>query len=208
MSLVGDGRRARGQTSRAGVSKSEKRRWSPEENQILKDHIHRYGKGNWDQVPKHCGLSRSGKSCRLRWLNHLRPNLKKGPFTIEEKQNINELHERLGNKWAKIAQHNSHCVPKDLQYCSTATMEQQWPSSSATNQNVNEQYVAANTPHDELLYLNDMKDVFKDECSDPNPFIPLSCSTSVFGDSTPSIGGSPFYEYLRHRPLYSEYTYL
>nr|KAJ0216463.1 hypothetical protein LSAT_V11C300102350 [Lactuca sativa] len=52
---------------------------------------------------KHFGLSRCGKSCRLRWENHLRPDLKKGAFTPKEEHHIIELHAKMGNKWARMA---------------------------------------------------------------------------------------------------------
>nr|KAJ0201037.1 hypothetical protein LSAT_V11C600333040 [Lactuca sativa] len=52
---------------------------------------------------KHSGLSRCGKSCRLRWENHLRPDLKKGTFTPKEERHIIELHVKMGNKWARMA---------------------------------------------------------------------------------------------------------
>nr|KAJ0207572.1 hypothetical protein LSAT_V11C500286770 [Lactuca sativa] len=52
---------------------------------------------------KHSGLSRCGKSCRLRWANHLNPDLKKGAFTPEEERRIIELHAKMGNKWARMA---------------------------------------------------------------------------------------------------------
>ncbi|KAK3043045.1 hypothetical protein RJ639_002613 [Escallonia herrerae] len=52
----------------------------------------------------HAGLRRSGKSCRLRWMNYLRPNLKHGLISEEEERIILQLHEQWGNKWSKIAQ--------------------------------------------------------------------------------------------------------
>ncbi|XP_063937753.1 transcription factor MYB96 isoform X2 [Daucus carota subsp. sativus] len=51
------------------------------------------------------GLERSGKSCRLRWVNHLKPGLKKGSFTAKEDRTIIHLQAVLGNKWAAIANH-------------------------------------------------------------------------------------------------------
>lgn len=54
-------------------------------------------------VQKNTGLARCGKSCRLRWANHLRPDLKKGAFTIQEEKLILELQAKYGNKWARIA---------------------------------------------------------------------------------------------------------
>ncbi|KAG9137839.1 hypothetical protein Leryth_027526 [Lithospermum erythrorhizon] len=77
--------------------------WSPEEDQKLFAQITQFGTRNWTQIPKAAGLSRSGKSCRLRWLNYLRPGLKRGNFTTEEIIIVMQSHELLGNKWSKIA---------------------------------------------------------------------------------------------------------
>ncbi|PKA48696.1 Transcription factor GAMYB [Apostasia shenzhenica] len=77
--------------------------WTLAEDAILVEYVKKHGEGNWNAVQKHSGLSRCGKSCRLRWANHLRPNLKKGAFTQEEEQLIAELHAKMGNKWARMA---------------------------------------------------------------------------------------------------------
>ncbi|KAK4410872.1 Transcription factor GAMYB [Sesamum angolense] len=79
--------------------------WTTAEDAILIDYVKKHGEGNWNAVQKHTGLSRCGKSCRLRWANHLRPNLKKGAFTSEEERLIIELHANMGNKWARMAAH-------------------------------------------------------------------------------------------------------
>ncbi|KAG8363746.1 hypothetical protein BUALT_Bualt19G0054300 [Buddleja alternifolia] len=79
--------------------------WTSAEDAILVDYVKKHGEGNWNAVQKHSGLSRCGKSCHLRWANHLRPNLKKGAFTSEEEQLIIELHAKMGNKWARMAAH-------------------------------------------------------------------------------------------------------
>lgn len=47
---------------------------------------------------QNAGLQRNGKSCRLRWINYLRPGLKRGFFTVHEGETILSLHRRLGNK--------------------------------------------------------------------------------------------------------------
>ncbi|KAK9291822.1 hypothetical protein L1049_019772 [Liquidambar formosana] len=78
--------------------------WTPEEDEILVDYIMKHGThGTWRSLPKLAGLLRCGKSCRLRWTNYLRPNIKRGPFTPEEESSIIQLHGMLGNKWAAIA---------------------------------------------------------------------------------------------------------
>ena len=104
--------------------------WSPEEDDKLFNHIIKYGHGCWSSVPKlagkifnnalhfghfsflriliwnhrDSGLQRCGKSCRLRWINYLRPDLKRGTFSQEEENLIIELHAVLGNRyWIEIS---------------------------------------------------------------------------------------------------------
>ncbi|CAN6584395.1 unnamed protein product [Malus baccata var. baccata] len=77
--------------------------WSKEEDQRLIDYIRQHGDGCWRSLPKAAGLLRCGKSCRLRWINYLRPDLKRGNFTQEEDELIIKLHSLLGNKWSLIA---------------------------------------------------------------------------------------------------------
>ncbi|XP_068654002.1 transcription factor MYB13 [Aristolochia californica] len=77
--------------------------WTPSEDMRLMAYIQKHGHGNWRALPKQAGLLRCGKSCRLRWINYLRPDIKRGNFTPEEEETIIELHGLLGNKWSKIA---------------------------------------------------------------------------------------------------------
>ncbi|XP_047081930.1 transcription factor MYB30-like isoform X2 [Lolium rigidum] len=77
--------------------------WTVEEDAILVAHIERHGHSNWRALPKQAGLLRCGKSCRLRWINYLRPDVKRGNFTGEEEDAIIQLHAMLGNRWSMIA---------------------------------------------------------------------------------------------------------
>ncbi|KAJ1280155.1 hypothetical protein BS78_04G209900 [Paspalum vaginatum] len=77
--------------------------WTPEEDKLLVDYIQANGHGSWRLLPKLAGLNRCGKSCRLRWTNYLRPDIKRGPFTAEEQKSIVQLHAIVGNKWSMIA---------------------------------------------------------------------------------------------------------
>ncbi|CAN1843972.1 Transcription factor MYB41 [Linum perenne] len=79
--------------------------WTADEDKKLIDYITLYGCWNWRQLPKFAGLKRCGKSCRLRWMNYLRPGLKRGNYSIEEEETILRLHASLGNKWSAIASH-------------------------------------------------------------------------------------------------------
>ncbi|KAL7083791.1 hypothetical protein ACP275_14G184200 [Erythranthe tilingii] len=101
--LSNDGENSGGSSN--GHALLKKGPWTTAEDSILVDYVKRHGEGNWNAVQKHSGLSRCGKSCRLRWANHLRPNLKKGAFTSEEERLIIELHAKMGNKWARMAAH-------------------------------------------------------------------------------------------------------
>ncbi|XP_008651653.1 uncharacterized isoform X2 [Zea mays] len=78
--------------------------WAPEEDAVLKAYIDEHGAGgNWIQLPHKIGLNRCGKSCRLRWLNYLRPNIRHGGFTEEEDRLICNLYISIGGRWATIA---------------------------------------------------------------------------------------------------------
>ncbi|CAA7399665.1 unnamed protein product [Spirodela intermedia] len=77
--------------------------WTKEEDDRLVAYIRGHGEGCWRLLPKAAGLLRCGKSCRLRWINYLRPDLKRGNFTDEEDDLIIKLHRVLGNRWSLIA---------------------------------------------------------------------------------------------------------
>ncbi|XWS45564.1 hypothetical protein CRYUN_Cryun15aG0147400 [Craigia yunnanensis] len=77
--------------------------WTKEEDERLIAYIQAHGEGCWRSLPKAAGLLRCGKSCRLRWINYLRPDVKRGNFTDEEDELIIKLHSLLGNKWSIIA---------------------------------------------------------------------------------------------------------
>ncbi|OEL35709.1 Myb-related protein Zm38 [Dichanthelium oligosanthes] len=77
--------------------------WTKEEDDRLVAYIRAHGEGCWRSLPKAAGLLRCGKSCRLRWINYLRPDLKRGNFTADEDDLIIKLHSLVGNKWSLIA---------------------------------------------------------------------------------------------------------
>nr|GMC94747.1 protein ODORANT1-like [Ipomoea batatas] len=105
--------------------------WTTEEDKKLINFILKNGQCCWRAVPKlagnhiytlshhsfihvldefkrkRCligaGLLRCGKSCRLRWTNYLRPDLKRGLLSDYEEKMVIDLHAQLGNRWSKIA---------------------------------------------------------------------------------------------------------
>ncbi|KAG9136753.1 hypothetical protein Leryth_004518 [Lithospermum erythrorhizon] len=79
--------------------------WTVEEDFALMNYVAHHGEGRWNSLARSSGLKRTGKSCRLRWLNYLRPDVRRGNITLEEQLLILELHSQWGNRWSKIAQH-------------------------------------------------------------------------------------------------------
>ncbi|KAJ0235003.1 Transcription factor MYB82 [Hirschfeldia incana] len=77
--------------------------WKPEEDTILRSYIETHGEGNWADISRNSGLKRGGKSCRLRWKNYLRPNIKRGGMSPQEQDLIIRMHKLLGNRWSLIA---------------------------------------------------------------------------------------------------------
>ncbi|KAF0916919.1 hypothetical protein E2562_015093 [Oryza meyeriana var. granulata] len=97
-----------GWSSAAAVAEEEDLRrgpWTVEEDVVLTGYVAAQGEGRWNELARAAGLRRTGKSCRLRWLNYLRPDVRRGDFTPQEQLLILELHFRWGNRWSKIAQH-------------------------------------------------------------------------------------------------------
>ncbi|KAB2611780.1 transcription factor MYB114-like [Pyrus ussuriensis x Pyrus communis] len=64
--------------------------WTREEDDLLRQCIEIHGEVKWH-------LCR--KSCRLRWLNYLKPNIKRGDFTEDEVDLMIRLHKLLGNRY-------------------------------------------------------------------------------------------------------------
>ncbi|XP_068666693.1 MYB-like transcription factor EOBI [Aristolochia californica] len=77
--------------------------WTAEEDKLLIEYVSLHGEGRWNSVARLAGLKRNGKSCRLRWVNYLRPDLKRGQITPHEQNLIAELHAKWGNRWSTIA---------------------------------------------------------------------------------------------------------
>ncbi|XP_020169251.1 uncharacterized protein [Aegilops tauschii subsp. strangulata] len=132
----------------AGVKKGP---WTEEEDKTLVEHIQKRGGnvGSWRGLPKAAGLNRCGKSCRLRWTNYLRSDIKRGNFSEEEERLIITLHAGLGNKWSTIATHldgrtdneiknywNTHIRKKLLRMGVDPVTHQQLPPDQ-TNHHVN-----------------------------------------------------------------------
>ncbi|KAE8658038.1 Transcription repressor MYB4 [Hibiscus syriacus] len=77
--------------------------WTAEEDKRLAQAIEIHGPKRWESIASKAGLKRCGKSCRLRWMNYLRPNIKRGDISDQEEDLILRLHKLLGNRWSLIA---------------------------------------------------------------------------------------------------------
>ncbi|XP_028095973.1 LOW QUALITY PROTEIN: transcription factor MYB101-like [Camellia sinensis] len=155
--------------------------WTTAEDAILIEYVRKHGEGNWNAVQKNCGLLRCGKSCRLRWANHLRPNLKKGAFTPEEEKTIIDLHARLGNKWARMANKLSGRTDNEIKnYWNTRVKRLQRAGLPIYPENISQRYdqPQPQAPQPQLNNNNHHQKI-------PNSFSP-SFSALLSSSSSPS----------------------
>jgi hypothetical protein len=75
--------------------------WTPEEDELLRIAVWRYG-NEWNAAARDVP-GRSGKQIRDRWFNHLRPDIKHGPWTPEEDQLLRIAIRKNGEDWNAAA---------------------------------------------------------------------------------------------------------
>ncbi|KAL1160801.1 hypothetical protein V6Z11_A07G088800 [Gossypium hirsutum] len=137
--------------------------WTEEEDLLLKKCIEKYGEGKWHQVPARAGLNRCRKSCRLRWLNYLKPNIKRGHFAADEVDLIIRLHNLLGNRWSLIAGRLPGRTANDVKnYWNTHLLKKNIDTSEVSNNVVlandrNNVYgYCFPNDHDEMMWWENM----------------------------------------------------
>ncbi|XP_020262539.1 transcription factor MYB36-like [Asparagus officinalis] len=131
--------------------------WSPEEDTKLKEFIEKYGTGgNWIALPHKAGLKRCGKSCRLRWLNYLRPNIKHGEFSDDEDRIICTLFATIGSRWSIIAAQLPGRTDNDIKnYWNTKLKKKLLgisPPVSSANNSSSSQRKSTSTNQQQLLF--------------------------------------------------------
>uniref|UniRef100_A0A7N0ZTG8 Uncharacterized protein n=1 Tax=Kalanchoe fedtschenkoi TaxID=63787 RepID=A0A7N0ZTG8_KALFE len=103
ISIIGKNKAKTGEEANMMQQDTRKGPWTEQEDFLLANVVGLFGDRRWDFVAKVSGLNRTGKSCRLRWLNYLHPGLKRGKMTSTEERIVLELHARWGNRWSRIA---------------------------------------------------------------------------------------------------------
>ncbi|CAH8389940.1 unnamed protein product [Eruca vesicaria subsp. sativa] len=119
------------------VKKMKKGLWSPEEDSKLMQYMLSNGQGCWSDVAKNAGLQRCGKSCRLRWINYLRPDLKRGAFSPQEEDLIIRFHSILGNRWSQIAARLPGRTDNEIKNFWNSTVKKRLKKMSDTSNLVN-----------------------------------------------------------------------
>ncbi|GAA0175412.1 DNA-binding transcription factor [Lithospermum erythrorhizon] len=79
---------------------SRKGPWTEQEDVQLGFYVNLFGDRRWDFIAKVSGLKRTGKSCRLRWVNYMHPGLKRGKLSPQEERLVLQLHAKWGNRSA------------------------------------------------------------------------------------------------------------
>ncbi|RZC68463.1 hypothetical protein C5167_031741 [Papaver somniferum] len=133
--------------------------WSPEEDATLINYLEKNGTGgNWISLPQKAGLKRCGKSCRLRWLNYLRPDIKHGGFTEEEDKIIFSLYKSLGSRWSVIASKLQGRTDNDVKNYWNTKLKKKFfgkPIHQSAINNSNMATTSNSTQHIQLSSLSD-----------------------------------------------------
>ncbi|KAJ0557466.1 putative transcription factor MYB-HB-like family [Helianthus annuus] len=178
--------------------------WSPEEDEKLKDYIQIYGTGgNWITLPQKAGLRRCGKSCRLRWLNYLRPNIKHGEFSDDEDKIICTLFASIGSRWSIMAAQLPGRTDNDIKnYWNTKLKKKMMPSLISMPEtgkplhhlqspNSLTSYSYPSLPVFHNGNINISGPLSSSPASPPSSYMYSTSNTSKYYDQTLSIPSSP-----------------
>ncbi|KAL6642873.1 hypothetical protein ACP70R_021054 [Stipagrostis hirtigluma subsp. patula] len=156
----------------------KKGKWSKEEDNLIKNHIEKYGIGrSWQALSNTLGLQRCGRSCRSRWLNYLQPGLKHGNFTVAEERIICEMYSKMGSCWSVIASQLPGRTDLAIKNYWNSTLKKRFPAARITAAARRRSRPAASTSSDAGTPARDLQLVVYSEES----------ST----DAKPILAGSP-----------------
>ncbi|OAY38082.1 transcription factor RAX2 [Manihot esculenta] len=161
--------------------------WSPEEDSKLKEYIEKFGTGgNWIALPQKAGLKRCGKSCRLRWLNYLRPNIKHGEFSDEEDRIICTLFANIGSRWSIIAAQLPGRTDNDIKNYWNTKLKKKLMAVAPQSQT---KPFSFPSPHHQSspLSSHSLLSLYKDSSSSSFPYFPPNFKpfTTVFDPISP-----------------------
>ncbi|KAL1537117.1 Myb-like DNA-binding domain [Salvia divinorum] len=125
--------------------------WTMEEDLILMNYIANHGEGVWNSLARSAGLKRTGKSCRLRWLNYLRPDVRRGNITPEEQLLIMELHAKWGNRWSKIAKHLPGRTDNEIKNYWRTRIQKHIKHAENSNDQASTSHVSSSCPPDHTV---------------------------------------------------------
>uniref|UniRef100_A0A0E0IUR8 Uncharacterized protein n=1 Tax=Oryza nivara TaxID=4536 RepID=A0A0E0IUR8_ORYNI len=110
----------------------KKGKWSKEEDDLIKNHMEKYGIGrSWQALSDALGLQRCGRSCRSRWLNYLRPGLKHGDFSPAEERIICKMYSKKGSSWSAIAAQLPGRTDLAVKNYWNSTLKKRFPAAAA-----------------------------------------------------------------------------
>ncbi|KAL3623351.1 hypothetical protein CASFOL_032167 [Castilleja foliolosa] len=147
-------------------AKVKKGPWSPDEDAKLKEYIQIHGTiGNWIALPHKVGLKRCGKSCRLRWLNYLRPNIKHGDFSDDEDTIICNLFASIGSRWSIIAAQLPGRTDNDIKNYWNTKLKKKLMTNNIFMPPISTQYQLR--PHQATMYPTPPNNSFHPSISSP-----------------------------------------
>ncbi|XP_022728181.1 transcription factor MYB90-like [Durio zibethinus] len=166
--------------------------WTEEEDILLRKCIQKYGEGNWHQVPCRAGLNRCRKSCRLRWLNYLKPNIKRGDFATDEVDLSIRLHQLLGNRWSLIAGRLPGRTANDVKnYWNTHLLKKFNPSNKnmkpKPHQNPSKPNINVIKPRPRTLSMNSFRWTLDENTNNNNN---IAAATPISNSTTLSLAAS------------------
>ncbi|KAL6883536.1 hypothetical protein ACP4OV_010950 [Aristida adscensionis] len=160
----------------------KKGKWSKEEDQLIKDHIKKYGIGrSWQTLSNTLGLQRCGRSCRSRWLNYLRPGLRHGNFTPAEERIICEMYSKRGSCWSVIASQLPGRTDLAIKNYWNSTLKKRFPAARTAAAARRKNQPAASTSSDAGTPARDRQLIVYSEES----------STAGSSRAKPDLAGSP-----------------